>query len=124
MKVRRMLIYVLDFQCFLFFVERNFLKVKDRSWNYTHWIKQMNILNNPFIRHFYRTDIHFLFLTLIFLCCIRIYKQCVESSITQFKSGLNNRPALGLLQAFLHTEPELNDQQTKNSSINQTFFSQ
>ncbi|UJR38396.1 hypothetical protein I4U23_031065 [Adineta vaga] len=51
------------------------------------------------------------------------YKQCVESSVTQFKSGLNNRPALGLLQSFLHTQPELNEQQNKNSSLNQTFFS-
>ncbi|CAF1031860.1 unnamed protein product [Rotaria sordida] len=51
------------------------------------------------------------------------YKQCVESSVTQFKSGLNNRPGLGLLQSFLHTQSESNDQQTNNSSINQTFFS-
>ncbi|CAF1349828.1 unnamed protein product [Adineta steineri] len=51
------------------------------------------------------------------------YKQCVESSLTQFKSGLNNRPGVGSLQSFLHTQTPLNDQQTKNSSINQTFFS-
>ncbi|CAF3492034.1 unnamed protein product [Rotaria sp. Silwood1] len=51
------------------------------------------------------------------------YKQCVECSVTQFKSGLNNRPGLGLLQSFLHTQSESNDQQTNNSSINQTFFS-
>ncbi|CAF4380100.1 unnamed protein product, partial [Rotaria sp. Silwood2] len=51
------------------------------------------------------------------------YKQCVESSVTQFKSGLNNRPGLGLLQSFLHTQSESIDQQTNNPSINQTFFS-
>ena len=54
----------------------------------------------------------------------RTYKQCVESSLTQFKSGLNNRPALGLLRSFLHTETDFHDEQTNNSSsINQTFFS-
>jgi hypothetical protein len=53
----------------------------------------------------------------------RTYKQCVESSVTQFKSGLNHRPGLGFLQSFLHTQPETNHQQMSNSSINQTFFS-
>ncbi len=60
---------------------------------------------------------------LIRIFSIRTYKQCVESSLTQFKSGLNNRPGLGLLRAFLHTQSDLNDQQTNHSSINQTFFS-
>ncbi len=61
---------------------------------------------------------------IVFFCYNRTYKQCVESSLTQFKSGLNNRPGLGLLRSFLHTQTELNDQQTNNSSsINQTFFS-
>ncbi|CAF1593805.1 unnamed protein product, partial [Adineta ricciae] len=50
------------------------------------------------------------------------YKQCVEVSVTQFKSGLNNRPGLGFLQSFLQTRPELNEQQqNNNSSLNQTF---
>ena len=53
----------------------------------------------------------------------RTYKQCVESCLTQFKSGLNNRPGLGLLRSFLHTQVDSNDQQTNHSSINQTFFS-
>lgn len=64
-------------------------------------------------------SIKFVFLFFFF----RTYKQCVESSVTQFKSGLNNRPGLGLLKSFLHTQTESNDTQTNNSSINQTFFS-
>ncbi len=85
-------------------------------------MKPMKILKDLFIHHFYRMlKISFLFFIEIFLN--RTYKQCVESSLTQFKSGLNNRPGLGLLRSFLHTQSDLNDQQTNNSSINQTFFS-
>ncbi len=89
-------------------------------------MKQMRILKNFFIHHFYRMSIHFdlIFVFLLYLVTQnRTYKQCVESSLTQFKSGLNNRPGLGLLRSFLHTQTEFNEQQTNNSSINQTFFS-
>jgi len=51
------------------------------------------------------------------------YKRCVETSLTQFKSGLNNRPGLGPLQAFLHPRTTSNDQEKTSSSNNQTFFS-
>jgi hypothetical protein len=86
-------------------------------------MKQMKILKNLFIHHFYRKKIFFIFFNSYFFFHNRTYKQCVESSLTQFKSGLNNRPGLGLLRSFLHTQSDLNDQQTNNSSINQTFFS-
>lgn len=54
---------------------------------------------------------------------VSTYEQCVESSVVQFKSGLNQRPALGLLKSFLHSQTDFNQTQTNNSTINQTFFS-
>lgn len=84
----------------------------------------MKILKNLFIHHFYRKTIEiYFFFSSINYFNFRTYKQCVESSLTQFKSGLNNRPGLGLLRSFLHTQTDINEQQNKNSSINQTFFS-
>ncbi len=108
---------------FIWFLKRNFRKVKDLFWNYMQLMKLMRILKNLFIHHFYRKNIYLIWFNYLILFYNRTYKQCVESSLTQFKSGLNNRPGLGLLRSFLHTQTDLNDQQTNNSSINQTFFS-
>ena len=109
-----------------FFSRRNSRKVKVLFWNYMRSMKPMKTSKNLFILHYSRktTKIHPWTFFHSFVCQFhRTYKQCVESSLTQFKSGLNNRPGLGLLRSFLHSQTDFSDEQTNNSSINQTFFS-
>ena len=94
------------------------------------WMKPIDRFKRFFVHLFSRLSVDHSLSRQVILRSFRTYRRCVESSLVQFQSGLDeHRLGLGPLQSFLHvqstTESTIDPQKTSSSSstTNQTFFS-